>query len=99
MDTKGEEISYIRECLRACGTKVQTVDVGSQSPPTTKPDITRAEVTGQASFICENTDRGRAVTAMAHALTTYLLKEYEADRIAGVIGIGGSGGTALITAA
>ena len=36
---------------------------------------------------------------MTHALEYYLRREYQAGRVLGVIGIGGSGGTALITAA
>ena len=44
-------------------------------------------------------DRGTAVTAIGEALTEFLLGEQSTGRVAGVIGIGGSGGTALITAA
>src|SRR5690606_31975954 len=39
------------------------------------------------------------VTAMGEALRAFLLDEYRQGRVAGVLGIGGSGGTALITAA
>jgi uncharacterized protein (UPF0261 family) len=99
MDTKGEEIAFVRDCLRAAGADAITVDVGTQSLPTVKPDITRAAVVGQSDFVCEHTDRGQAVSAMATALTSYLLKEHQAGRVAGVIGIGGSGGTSLITTA
>lgn len=44
-------------------------------------------------------DRGSAVTAMSSALTEFLLAEHAAGRVAGVIGIGGSGGTAIVTSA
>ena len=44
-------------------------------------------------------DRGEAITAMGEALTCFLRREHEAGRVAGVIGIGGSGNTALITPA
>ncbi len=39
------------------------------------------------------------VTAMGEALEVYLRREHDAGRVAGVIGIGGSGGTVLITTA
>ena len=42
-------------------------------------------------------DRGIAVTAMSHALESFLLKEYATNKITGVIGAGGSGGTSLIS--
>ncbi len=45
------------------------------------------------------TDRAEAIAAMSQALECYLLAELHAGRLAGVIGIGGSGGTALITPA
>jgi uncharacterized protein (UPF0261 family) len=99
MDTKGEEIAYVRDCLRAAGVNAKTVDVGTQYPPTVEPDITRAEVAGQNVFAAADADRGQAVTAMSAALTRVLVRECEAGQVAGVIGIGGSGGTALITAA
>jgi uncharacterized protein (UPF0261 family) len=99
MDTKGEEIAYVRDCVRRAGCEVRTVDVGTQSPPTVDPDVSRGEVVGRPGFVSQHTDRGQAVAAMSEALKRYLLGEYEAARVAGVIGIGGSGGTALITAA
>jgi uncharacterized protein (UPF0261 family) len=99
MDTKGEEIAYVRDSLRRAGCEVRTVDVGTQSPATVEPDVSRSEVTGRSGFVSEHMDRGQAVSAMSEALTHFLLAEYETGKVAGVIGIGGSGGTALITAA
>jgi uncharacterized protein (UPF0261 family) len=99
MDTKGEEIGYLQQCLRAAGANAKTVDVGTQLPPTVEPGITRAEVVGDREIAAAHGDRGQAVTAMSDALTRFLSKEYEAGWVAGVIGIGGSGGTALITSA
>jgi uncharacterized protein (UPF0261 family) len=99
MDTKGEEIAYVGDCLRRAGCEVKTVDVGTQLPPTVEPDISRADVVGQPGFVSEHADRGQAIAAMSDALTRFLVSEYEAGRLAGIIGIGGSGGTAMITAA
>jgi uncharacterized protein (UPF0261 family) len=99
MDTKGEEIAYVRDCLRRAGCEVRTVDVGTQSPPTVEPDVSRGEVIGRPEFVSEHADRGRAVATMSEALMRYLVNGYQAGWVAGVIGIGGSGGTALITAA
>src|SRR5205814_2270778 len=44
-------------------------------------------------------DRGEAVMAMSEALVRYLLAEHAAGKVSRVIGIGGTGGTALITPA
>ena len=98
MDTKGDELAYVADCLRAAGVPVRTVDVGTKSEPTVAPDIERTEVDPDGAALGE-TDRGRAVTMMGDALTRYMDVEARSGRLLGVIGIGGSGGTALICAA
>lgn len=98
MDTKGSELRYVADCLQRAGIAVKTVDVGTLDPPTEPPDVSREEVLAGQS-LPDDGDRGTAVTAMGDALREYLVKECAEDRVAGVIGIGGSGGTALITAA
>lgn len=98
MDTKGEELSYVADTVRETGVPVVTVDVGVHDSPTVAPDVDRQTVLGDRS-IDPLGDRGTAVTEMGEALRDFLRKESQAGRVAGVIGIGGSGGTALITAA
>ena len=101
MDTKGVEIAFVAERIRACGVEVVTVDVGTKEPPTVVPNVSREQVA--ASLPTENvfghTDRGEAVTTMSRALVEFLKAEHSAGRLAGVIGIGGGGGTALIAPA
>ena len=105
MDTKGQELAFLADRLRATGVAVVTVDVGTLSPPTADPDVDRAMVAGyhpEASIresLSTLNDRGQAVAAMSQALEAYLLAESRLGRVAGVIGIGGSGGTALISPA
>lgn len=97
MDTKGAELEFVAQRLRACGVDVVTVDVGTEQEPTVQPDIDRSTVLGERSFPAG--DRGPAVTAMGEALKAFLSERCRDKSVAGVIGIGGSGGTALITAA
>jgi uncharacterized protein (UPF0261 family) len=107
MDTKGYELAYVADVLRASGVNVVTVDVGTLDPPVVAPDVGRALVAAchaqmpglptPQPWSCF--DRGAAVTAMSHALTAFLLREYGSGRVAGVIGIGGSGGTGIVTQA
>jgi uncharacterized protein (UPF0261 family) len=105
MDTKGQELAFLAERLRAAGVPVATVDVGTLAAPTVPADIARATVIErhpEASVrraLFHITDRGQAITAMSQALENFLLEEYQSGRVAGVIGIGGSGGTALVTLA
>ncbi len=98
MDTKGIELQYVADCLRVAGVQVKVVDVGTGGPPTGQPDVTSDEVQGNAAKVSFES-RAEAVTAMGEALQRYLMNKADAGQLAGVIGIGGSGGTALITPA
>jgi uncharacterized protein (UPF0261 family) len=98
MDTKGMELKYVADALRAAGVDVKTVDVGTLNPPSITPDVDRSQVLGTA-VVPRSDDRGTAVTAMGEALRRYLVEQCEAGKVSAVLGIGGSGGTALITEA
>lgn len=98
MDTKGEELAFVAQCLKQAGVDVLTVDVGTLTDPVVTPDILRQQVLGDRTPLPED-DRGSAVTEMGEALTDFLVGELAEDQVCGVIGIGGSGGTALISAA
>lgn len=101
MDTKGTEITFVAEGLRACGVEVVTVDVGTMNSSAVAPDVSRDQVAESCSAgnPLGKRDRGEAVTAMSEALVEFLKVEHSAGKVAGVIGIGGGGGTALITPA
>jgi uncharacterized protein (UPF0261 family) len=100
MDTKGHELAFVARRLREQGVLVQTVDVGTLGPPQVAPDIDRRAVScGAWKDAGGDSDRGTAISQMAQWLTKFLRAKLEAGELAGVIGIGGSGGTALITQA
>ena len=96
MDSKGEELAYLASRITRCGADVKKIDVGTLDAATVVPDVSREEVLAGATLPTDG-DRGNAVTAMSKALTRFLLSHQ--SQYLGVIGIGGSGGTALITAA
>ena len=103
MDTKGEEIGYVAACIREAAAAVTVVDVGTQSDARGSADVSRETVAAchkdGAGAAIGHADRGEAVAAMGEALRAYLSREYAEGKVSGVIGIGGSGGTALITPA
>ncbi len=102
MDTKGAELAFAADLLHAAGVMVRTVDVGTLSPPTISPYITRDQVlaaAGQTPAVETTSDRGSAIRQMADALRAFLQSESAAGRVSGVLGLGGSGGTSLITTA
>src|SRR5664280_1583971 len=92
LDTKGEEIGFLRDCLRAAGLTVEVVDFGILGAPTITPDVTRGEIAGAAG------DRGRAVAAMHRGLAAWVRARRERKMPAGMLSIGGSAGTAVATA-
>jgi uncharacterized protein (UPF0261 family) len=97
-DTKGEELAFLAALVEAHGLPVVRVDVGTR-PSTSEVDITAAEV---AAFHPDGTtavlgldDRGTAIAAMATAFSRFIASRQD---VGGVVGIGGGGGTAIITA-
>lgn len=103
MDTKGDEIAYVAGMMRSAGVQVRTVDVGTKAAPVSLPDISRERVAAchpeGAVAVLNRPDRGEAVTAMSQALVKFLQVEHSLGFVAGVIGLGGSGGSALIAPA
>lgn len=103
MDTKGAELAYVAQQLTDAGVSVVTVDVGTQSPPVGAPNVSRETLAAchpdGKDAVFGHTDRGQAISAMSGALRGFLLREHQAQKVAGVIGMGGSGGSALIAPA
>ncbi|WP_165244212.1 Tm-1-like ATP-binding domain-containing protein [Paludisphaera soli] len=101
MDTKGLELLHVADRLRAAGVVVRTVDVGTLGDPQAPADVSLREIAGTRSESegSATRTRGEAISAASKALTSFLATEHASGRVAGVIGIGGSGGTALITPA
>ncbi len=99
MDTKGHELAFVAQRLRSEGVPVVMVDVGTLNEPQVTPDVGRDQVSAGRFTVSANSDRGSAVSQMSDWLTEYLQAELASGNILGVLGIGGSGGTALITRA
>lgn len=98
-DTKGAELRFACDCVRRAGAKPILVDV-STAAPDQDADVTAETVAGHhpegKKAVLGLTDRGQAVSAMAQALTRYLLSRKD---IGAVLGLGGSGNTAIVTEA
>lgn len=101
LDTKGEELAFVRQQLIDAGIGVLLADVGTyDSPRGVEADITRLEVAAEIGVDLEAlTDRGAAVSAMVEAAAALARRLYTEGRVDGVLGAGGSGNTAIATAA
>ncbi|TCU14486.1 Tm-1-like ATP-binding domain-containing protein [Rhizobium sullae] len=97
-DTKGEELAYLAACIETAGGAVVRVDVGTRTPAAAV-DISAGTVAAchpqGAGAVLGCDDRGTAVEAMGIAFSRFLVERRD---IAGVIGIGGGGGTSIVTA-
>ena len=103
LDTKAEEARFVADAVCANGAAAILVDVGTLLPPQTAPGIERSHVAAfhplGADAVLGHSDRGRAVTAMSQALRGFLVDACRSGQCSGVIGLGGTGGTALIASA
>lgn len=103
LDTKGHELGYVRDIIRAEGLDTLLVDMGVLESPQVTPDITREEVAAAAGFdlpaLAAKRDRGEAVAAMTRAAPVIAKKLYAEGRLQGIISLGGSAGTTIGTAA
>ena len=97
-DTKGEELRYVKSVLSLAGVSAKIVDLGPLSKDVSV-DVTSAKVATfhprGADAVTRETDRGRAVAAMAQAFEAFV--DANVSDISGMIGMGGSGNTALVT--
>lgn len=103
LDTKGRELAFVRDRLMEHGMGAWVLDAGVLGPPAFPPDIPREEVfravgnTWEA--VRDRGDRGEAVTLAARGVETIARRLFQEGQIQGVLGLGGSAGTTIATAA
>ncbi len=99
LDTKGEELRYAADLIRKAGVGALLVDVSTLEhqghADVSAKEVAQHHPNGVAAVLGLK-DRGQAVTAMAEALTSFLLSR---DDVGAVLGLGGSGNTAMVTTA
>jgi len=97
-DTKGTELQYMKSLIEAAGSAAILVDVGTRAP-LVQADVAAAEIAAchprGGAYVLNGSDRGLAVEAMGEAFAQYIATRTD---IAGIVGIGGGGGTSIVTA-
>lgn len=103
LDTKGAEYALVKSLIEARGHKALAMDLGVLGDPSFTPDVTASDVAEAAgttlAALRATADRGQAMDAMmagAAAVTRRLHAEGAFDAM---LGLGGGGGTTLITRA
>jgi uncharacterized protein (UPF0261 family)/ABC-type branched-subunit amino acid transport system ATPase component len=97
-DTKGRELTFIKNRLEALGLRTVTVDLSTSRRPSAADigplEVARHHPKGAAAVFTD--DRGSAVAAMAEAFERFIATRRD---LGGLIAAGGSGATALATPA
>jgi uncharacterized protein (UPF0261 family) len=98
-DTKGEELGFLADLLRAQGLGTLVIDAGTGEPRGVVPDVPNSEVARAAGSSVEallaQGDRGAAVLAMTEGAKAILLERYDRGEVDAALGAGGSSGTSI----
>jgi uncharacterized protein (UPF0261 family) len=103
LDTKGEEIAYVRERLLAYGARPVVIDSGILGEPGCAADVGREEVARAGGHDLDDVrragSRGAAVELMQDGVRATCLRLFTEGRIRGVLCLGGAEGALLGAAA
>lgn len=98
LDTKGNEFSFVNEIIKGQGVETLVVDAGVFEPEFT-PDVSNEEVCKASGNDLKElralNDRGTNVKAMSHGAAKVIVDLYEKGEVAGIISLGGSGGSSI----
>ena len=103
-DTKGAEYGFVRQQILARGHEVLTVNTGIMGSTDLFPvdvqayDVARAGG-GSLEQLRASKDRGEAIKVMCSGAPAIIKSLYDDRMIDGIIGMGGTGGTAVVTSA
>jgi uncharacterized protein (UPF0261 family) len=102
LDTKGREYAYLADRIREHGCDVLVVDAGITGEPSgVEPRVSRHDVavaagTDVASLVSAG-DRGAAIEAMGRGAAEVVAQLHADGLLDGIAGLGGSGGSSLVT--
>lgn len=103
LDTKGQEFAFLKAEIERRGFQTLVVDTGVLGEPAFTPDITHEQVaTAGGSALTDlvaKGDRGEAMAVMQTGAAAIARLLHHEGKIAGIIGMGGGGGTSVATAA
>ena len=103
LDTKGHELAFVRDLLRAQGLETLVIDAGSVGPPGVRaghrPGRGLPPGGDLVEAVMQRGDRGEAVSRGGRGVAPVVADLHRAGRVDGVFGLGGSAGTVIGTAA
>lgn len=98
-DSKGKELSYVKEILEELGFRTFTIHCGTFEP-TVHVDISNEEVAKEVerdiSEVASSNDRATATEILSKGMEKLIPRLYNEGKLDGIIALGGSGGTSLV---
>jgi uncharacterized protein (UPF0261 family) len=103
LDSKGQEAAFIASRVEDLGHAVVLIDAGVMGQPAARPTVSREQVAHAADVDLDSLrsvgDRGAAIAAMARGAAVIVRELQRSGRIDGILGLGGSSGSAIAAAA
>ncbi len=103
LDTKRDEVGFVKELIQSRGFVPTVMDVGPLGPPVADPDVSNEQIARLAGFelraLLRTPGRDQIMEAMGKGAGRCLLDRYEEGKVDGVIGVGGNQGTAIASMA
>ncbi len=99
VDTKGEEVAYLKKIIEQRGHNSKVIDVGILGPPLNEPDVSNEEIARLGGWdlkeLTKIKKRDQIIQIMGEGAARCLEDLYNNHKVDGVIGIGGNQGTAI----
>lgn len=99
LDTKPDELAFLRDCVLEAGGRAVIMDVGVRDQTRFAPDITNRDVAAAAGLTLEqvaaSADENVAMQAMTRGAIELTLRAFREGRVHGVLVLGGTMGTDL----
>lgn len=102
LDTKGQEFAFVKGLIEAEGLNTLVVDFGVMGRPAFAPEVTREAVAkageGDLARLASGKHKDDAMQVMAKGLAVVVRELFDAGKLDGILGMGGTGGTSIATA-
>ena len=95
LDSKGDEVTFLKEQLDARGRSVCVMDVGTAGSPEFPGDVTRKSVTSRTKTPVDVDGPAEALSAMAVGATALVNEMFKAGEISAIAGVGGGKGAGV----
>lgn len=103
LDTKGHEFAFVKAQIEGRGQRTLVINTGVIDEPLFPPEIDAAQVAAAGGVplatLRTQADRGKAIQVMADGAAAIARELHSQGKIDAILGMGGSAGTAIGTAA